>query len=79
MEDAAKVVALRSKALVVLAGQGGMVSVGVSAEQAAALVARWDGRLTVAVVNSADSTVVSGDLEPLGELLANCEAGGVRA
>ncbi|MFJ6773419.1 SDR family NAD(P)-dependent oxidoreductase, partial [Kitasatospora sp. NPDC091257] len=79
LEDAAKVVALRSKALVALAGQGGMVSVGLGHEQAAGFVARWDGRLTVAVVNSADSVVVSGDRDALDELLAACEADGVRA
>ncbi|MET8544882.1 SDR family NAD(P)-dependent oxidoreductase, partial [Kitasatospora sp. NPDC004799] len=79
LEDAAKVVALRSKALVALAGQGGMVSLGLGHEQAAGFVARWDGRLTVAVVNSADTVVVSGDLDALDELLAACEADGVRA
>ncbi|MGW7586927.1 SDR family NAD(P)-dependent oxidoreductase, partial [Kitasatospora sp. NPDC054769] len=79
LEDAAKVVALRSKALVALAGQGGMVSVGLGHEQAAGFVARWDNRLTVAVVNSADSVVVSGDRDALDELLAACEADGVRA
>ncbi|WP_236061131.1 type I polyketide synthase [Actinacidiphila acididurans] len=79
LEDAAKVVALRSRALAVLADQGGMVSVGLGHEQAAELVARWDGRLTVAVVNSADSVVVSGDLDALDELLAACEADGIRA
>ncbi|MFI0234872.1 SDR family NAD(P)-dependent oxidoreductase, partial [Streptomyces sp. NPDC017086] len=79
LEDAAKVVALRSRALAVLAGQGGMVSVGLGHEQAAEFAARWAGRLTVAVVNSADSVVVSGDLDALDELLAACEADGIRA
>ncbi|MEU3558865.1 SDR family NAD(P)-dependent oxidoreductase [Kitasatospora sp. NPDC006786] len=79
LEDAAKVVALRSRALVALAGQGGMVSIGLGQERAAGFVARWDGRLTVAVVNSADSVVVSGDLDALDELLAACEADGIRA
>ncbi|MGC0319294.1 SDR family NAD(P)-dependent oxidoreductase, partial [Kitasatospora acidiphila] len=79
LEDAAKVVALRSRALAVLADQGGMVSIGLGHEQAAEFVARWDGRLTVAVVNSADSVVVSGDLDALDELLTACEADGIRA
>ncbi|MFF2744227.1 SDR family NAD(P)-dependent oxidoreductase [Kitasatospora sp. NPDC058048] len=79
LEDAAKAVALRSRALVALADQGGMVSVGLGHERAAGFVARWDGRLTVAVVNSADSVVVSGDLDALEELLAACEADGLRA
>ncbi|KOX04731.1 acyltransferase domain-containing protein, partial [Streptomyces sp. NRRL B-3648] len=67
LDDAAKVVALRSKALVALADQGGMVSVGLGHEQAAEFVARWDGRLTVAVVNAPGSVVVSGDLDALDE------------
>ncbi|MFE3040814.1 SDR family NAD(P)-dependent oxidoreductase [Kitasatospora indigofera] len=79
LEDAAKVVALRSKALVALADQGGMVSLGLGHEQAAEFVARWEGRLTVAVVNAPGSVVVSGELEALGELLVACEADGVRA
>ncbi|MEU3529766.1 SDR family NAD(P)-dependent oxidoreductase, partial [Streptomyces sp. NPDC038707] len=79
LEDAARVVALRSRALVALAGQGGMVSVGLGHERAVEFVARWGGRLTVAVVNAPGSVVVSGDVDALGELLAACEAEGVRA
>ncbi|MEU7564383.1 acyltransferase domain-containing protein, partial [Streptomyces eurythermus] len=79
LEDAARVVALRSKALVALAGQGGMVSVGLGHERAVGFVARWGGRLTVAVVNAPGSVVVSGDLDALDELVAACEADGIRA
>ncbi|MFD7734644.1 SDR family NAD(P)-dependent oxidoreductase, partial [Kitasatospora phosalacinea] len=79
LEDAARIVALRSRALVALTGRGGMVSVGLGHEQAAGFVARWGDRITVAVVNSADSVVVSGDTDALEELLAACEADGVRA
>ncbi|CAL9279207.1 3-ketoacyl-CoA thiolase [Streptomyces sp. SudanB182_2057] len=79
LEDAAKVVALRSKALVALADQGGMVSVGLGHERAVGFVARWGGRLTVAVVNAPGSVVVSGDLDALDELVAACEADGIRA
>ncbi len=79
LEDAAKVVALRSRALVALAGQGGMVSVGLSVERATERLSSWGGRLTVAVVNSPDAVVVSGDPDALDELLAVCEAEGVRA
>ncbi|MFJ6677441.1 SDR family NAD(P)-dependent oxidoreductase, partial [Actinosynnema sp. NPDC091369] len=77
LEDAARVVALRSKALVAISGRGGMVSLGLSAEQAATHLARWGGRLTVAVVNAPGSVVVSGDDDALDELLA--EAGDIRA
>ena len=79
LQDAAKVVALRSRALAVLAGQGGMVSVGLPAGGVAGLLAPWGGRLTVAVVNSPDAVVVSGDPDALDELLAVCGTEGVRA
>ncbi|WP_253195136.1 type I polyketide synthase, partial [Streptomyces sp. MP131-18] len=79
LQDAAAVVALRSKALRALSGLGGMVSVAVPEERALRLIARWDGRLAVGTVNGPGSVVVSGELDALDELLAACEADGVRA
>ncbi|MBI0314947.1 type I polyketide synthase, partial [Streptomyces javensis] len=57
LEDGARVVALRSRALLALSGRGGMVSVPVSAD-------RLRGRvgLSVAAVNGPASTVVSGSV-----------------
>ncbi len=78
LQDAARAVALRSKALAAMSGQGGMVSVALGEEAVSRLVARWDGRLSVASVNGASSTVVSGDLDALEELLARCKEDGVR-
>ncbi|MFK4067219.1 SDR family NAD(P)-dependent oxidoreductase [Streptomyces sp. NPDC029674] len=79
LADGAKVVALRSRAIVRLAGQGGMVSLAVSSARAAELIEAWDGRLSVAAVNGPSVVVVSGDSDALAELLASCEAEGVRA
>ncbi|MEH0420577.1 type I polyketide synthase [Streptomyces sp. B21-083] len=79
LDDGAKVVALRSRAILSLAGHGGMVSVAVPRERAVELVARWSGRLSVAAVNGPSAVVVSGDAEALGELIAVCEEDGVRA
>ncbi|MFG3158218.1 type I polyketide synthase, partial [Streptomyces sp. NPDC048219] len=79
LEDAAKVVALRSKAIRALSGRGGMVSVSLSADEVEKRLADWDGRLSVAAVNGPAVVVVSGDADALDELLAACEAGGVRA
>ncbi|MGW2367203.1 type I polyketide synthase, partial [Streptomyces sp. NPDC001667] len=76
LADAAKVVALRSKALRVLSGRGGMVSVSLDVK---AVEARLDGRLAVAAVNGPATVVVSGDNDALDELLARCEADGIRA
>ncbi|MEE1745243.1 acyltransferase domain-containing protein, partial [Streptomyces sp. JV184] len=76
LEDAARVVALRSTVLGVMARRGGMVSVALAVEQV--LPRRVDG-LSVAAVNGPLSTVVSGDVQALDELLVSCEADGVRA
>ncbi|MFI1801942.1 SDR family NAD(P)-dependent oxidoreductase [Streptomyces sp. NPDC020379] len=76
LEDAAKVVALRSKALRALSGRGGMVSVSLDV---AAVEERLDDRLSVAAINGPATVVVSGDTDALDELLAGCEADGIRA
>ncbi|WP_165869686.1 acyltransferase domain-containing protein, partial [Streptomyces barkulensis] len=79
LRDAARVVALRSRALAELAGTGGMVSVPLPAGETERRIRRWGDRLAVAAVNSPGSTVVSGDPEALEDLLAQCAADGVRA
>ena len=78
LEDAAKVVALRSKALMALAGRGGMLSVAEPAAQVKDRLARWDGRLSVGAVNGPAATVVSGDPAALEELAAHCAGQGIR-
>ena len=79
LEDAARVVALRSRALVGLAGKGGMVSVVSSVEELVGRLERWDGQIGVAAVNGPSSMVVSGEREALDEFLRVCGAEGLRA
>jgi polyketide synthase 12 len=79
LQDAARVVALRSRALVGLVGRGGMVSVALALGELEGRLERWGGRVAVAAVNGLSSVVVSGDPEALGELLEMCSAEGVRA
>ncbi|WP_460444107.1 type I polyketide synthase, partial [Amycolatopsis cihanbeyliensis] len=79
LDDAARVVALRSRALSALAGRGGLASVALSPPRVADRIARWSGRLSVAAVNAPDSVVVAGAPEALEELLAECEAEEIRA
>ncbi|WP_435303768.1 type I polyketide synthase [Streptomyces lavendulae] len=79
LEDAAKVSALRARAIVALAGKGGMVSVADVADAVAERISAWGDRLALASVNGPQSTVVSGDPEALDELMTACEADGVRA
>ncbi|MCC3773162.1 acyltransferase domain-containing protein, partial [Streptomyces sp. UNOC14_S4] len=79
LEDAARVVVLRSRALRrVSSVGGGMLSVGMNAERAAELVAD-DRRLSLAAVNGPASVVLSGDVEALAAVVDVCEAEGVRA
>ncbi|GII95954.1 type I polyketide synthase [Sinosporangium siamense] len=78
LDDAARVVALRSRALTALAGLGGMVSVALPADEAAGLLRRWEDRVSLAAVNGPGSVVVSGEQEALDELIALCERDGVR-
>ncbi|WP_414084046.1 type I polyketide synthase, partial [Streptomyces asiaticus] len=79
LEDAAKVVALRSRALRALSGRGGMASVSLPVERVRERLAAWGERLSVAAVNGPSAVVVSGDADALDELLAACEAEEIRA
>ncbi|WKX70504.1 type I polyketide synthase [Streptomyces sp. XD-27] len=81
LEDAARVVALRSQVIGrVLAGRGGMVSVALPVAEVRERIAAWgEERISVAAVNGPSSVVVSGEPQALDELLASCEADEVRA
>uniref|UniRef100_UPI003D70BCF1 type I polyketide synthase n=1 Tax=Streptomyces chumphonensis TaxID=1214925 RepID=UPI003D70BCF1 len=80
VEDGARVVALRSAAIrEELAGRGGMLSLATGAEQAAAWVEPFEGRVSVAVLNGPSATVVAGEPGALEEIAASAEAAGVRA
>jgi acyl transferase domain-containing protein/thioesterase domain-containing protein/acyl carrier protein len=74
LEDAARVVAVRSRALSGLGAQGAMVSVVMPAAGVRELLARWGGRLSVAAVNAPAATVVSGDPAALTEFEAELAA-----
>ncbi|WP_167487799.1 type I polyketide synthase [Nocardia terpenica] len=79
LEDAAKVVALRSRALTRFAGRGGMASVAAPLEQVLARIAAEGGRLEVATVNGPELIVVAGEPVDLDALVAGCAADGIRA
>ena len=79
LEDAARVVARRSRLLVHLSGEGGMVSVACDLPRAQELIAAWGDRLNVAAVNGVSAVVVSGEADALAELMRRCEADNVRA
>ncbi|MFJ8396952.1 SDR family NAD(P)-dependent oxidoreductase [Streptomyces sp. NPDC094144] len=79
LDDAAKVVALRSRAIVKLAGTGGMVSVALPADEVRALITRWDGAIDIAAHNGPRSVVVAGEGTALDELVAHCKENRMRA
>jgi acyl transferase domain-containing protein len=79
LQDAARVVTLRSQALAGLAGRGGMVSVSLTSDEIAVRLRRWGGRVALAAVNGPGSVVVSGDDDALAELIDECVVDGVRA
>ncbi|HEY3871175.1 MAG TPA: type I polyketide synthase [Actinocrinis sp.] len=79
LRDAAKVVALRSRALVNIVGQGGMASIAESEDVVAARLAPWSDRVSIAVVNGPRSVVVSGEPDALDELVEKMKAEGVQA
>ncbi|MEU7584516.1 type I polyketide synthase [Streptomyces sp. NPDC041068] len=80
LRDGARVVALRSQAIAEhLAGRGGMMSVALPLAEVESRLEGWVGRLEIAAVNGPSSTVVAGEPDALDELLAACEAEGVRA
>ncbi|WAC89322.1 type I polyketide synthase [Mycobacterium sp. Aquia_213] len=79
LEDAARVVALRSRLLVQLSGAGGMVSLACGLTQARDLLAPAGDRLNIAAVNGVSAIVVSGEVDALEELMRRCESADVRA
>nr|AXL05737.1 AMP-dependent synthetase [uncultured bacterium] len=79
LEEAAKVVALRSQAIATnLSGRGGMASVALSEDAAVARLAPWADRVEVAAVNSPSSVVVAGDAQALDDALEALSGQGVR-
>ncbi|MEM7677177.1 MAG: type I polyketide synthase, partial [Myxococcota bacterium] len=74
LEDAARIAALRSRALVAISKKGGMVSVALPVEEVERRIAAWGARLSLAVVHGPSTVVVSGDNDALTELLAGCKA-----
>ncbi|MDV5148007.1 beta-ketoacyl synthase N-terminal-like domain-containing protein [Streptomyces sp. SBC-4] len=79
LDDAARVVTLRSKSIAAhLAGKGGMLSLALSEEATLERIADLDG-LAIAAVNGPTATVVSGDPTQIEDLARACEADGIRA
>lgn len=79
LDDAAKVVALRSRVISEQLGDGAMAAVSLSADELASRLAPYGDRLSLAVDNGPTSTAVSGDPEAIDALVAALDAEGVFA
>ncbi|MFI6357070.1 SDR family NAD(P)-dependent oxidoreductase [Streptomyces sp. NPDC050743] len=73
LNDAAAVVALRSRALTELSGTGAMAVVGLPHTEVVTRLEGLGDRVSVAAVNSGRATVIAGDVEPLEGLLADLD------
>ncbi|MFH8953505.1 type I polyketide synthase, partial [Streptomyces albidoflavus] len=78
LEDAARMVALRARALARLDGRGGMVSVELPADEVRAQLAPYADRVCVGAVNGPRAAVVAGETGALDELVDAWTAAGVR-
>lgn len=77
LDDAMRVIAVRSRLMQRLSGQGAMAMLELGAEAAEAALGDLAGRVGVAVINGPAATVVSGDPEAIDALLAALSARGV--
>jgi len=79
LEDAARVAVVRTLALAKLVGAGAIASVALPAAKLESRLERFGGRLELAGVNGPRASAVSGEIEPLDELLAELKAEGAKA
>ncbi|MDL5205932.1 type I polyketide synthase [Streptomyces sp. ALI-76-A] len=79
LEDAARVVVTRSRELTAITGRGGMVAVPLPLAEVEELLVPYEGRISVGSVTGPRSVTVSGDAEPLADLLKSLTDAGVRA
>jgi acyl transferase domain-containing protein/acyl carrier protein len=73
LSDAVRIIARRGRLLRELQGRGGMAQVELDMEAAAAAIAGYSTRLSIAVSNGPRATVISGDVSALDEVLADLE------
>jgi acyl transferase domain-containing protein len=73
LASAARVVALRSRAVSAIAGSGGMVMIRWPAERVLELIEPWHQSISIAAQDGPYSTVITGYARALDELMAGCE------
>ncbi len=79
LEDAIRVVTLRSRTLARLSGDGIIASIAMGASEIEPHLSRWDDRLSVASFNGPSSVGVAGNPTAVRELVSELKAQGIRA
>ncbi|MEV6976998.1 SDR family NAD(P)-dependent oxidoreductase [Kitasatospora sp. NPDC093806] len=79
LEDGARIAALRSRAILAIAGRGAMASLPLDRTRTTELLEPWQGRIGIAAHNGPTLTVIAGDQDAVAELLARCEEQEIRA
>ncbi|WP_394850848.1 SDR family NAD(P)-dependent oxidoreductase [Pendulispora brunnea] len=79
LEDAAKIVALRSRALVGLAGRGAMAAVELGVASLQKYIEPFGDRISIAAINSPRGSVISGEPDAVDALLGELAAAQVFA
>jgi len=79
LSDGARVVARRGQAMLALAGRGGVLSIAATRAAVEDRLRAGDGQVSVATVNGPAAITVSGAVDALHALAAECERDGVRA
>lgn len=73
LEDAIKVICVRSQLLTALQGQGSMLATELSPEQAKEVLKGYEDKISIAVINGPTSTVLSGDPVKMEEIMATLD------
>ncbi len=74
LDEAASVICTRSLLMNTLRGQGGAMAVtGLSSDEANKLIEKFNGKLSVAVENSPNSTVLAGSQDAIDEVIKQLE------
>jgi acyl transferase domain-containing protein len=79
LDDAARIVALRSRLVAPLVENGGMLAVALPPGRVLPPLEQWGGRREVAAENGPGSLVVAGDADALADLQSRCAEQGVFA
>jgi polyketide synthase 7 len=79
LDDAARIVAIRSQALMKLAGHGGVLWLSQSADEVRSRLQGFGERISLAAINGPASLTVSGDLDAIAEFAERSRAEGLEA